>query len=108
MGEFDAGPTHSFHGFLYRGGTRTDLGTLGGGTSAAYGINAAGQVVGESATSGPGTHAFLYSGGTMTDLGTLGGTHSCRLRHQCRRAGCGAGAYPWRWRAMPSSTAAGP
>ena len=62
----------------------TDLGTLGGDYSSAYGINASGQVVGFAAptgddndTSGEGWHAFLYSGSKMTDLGTLdGGTGS--------------------------------
>ena len=44
-----------------------DLGTLPGGEwSQASGINASGQVVGES-----GYHAFLYSSGTMTDLNNL-------------------------------------
>jgi probable HAF family extracellular repeat protein len=49
--------------------TITDLGTLPGDlSSAAYGINSAGQVVGES-----GAHAFLYDGG-MLDLGSLPGS----------------------------------
>ena len=56
--------------------TLTDLGTLGGLTSSAYGINDDGQVVGDSYTSGGYDHAFLYSGGTMHDLGTLGGIES--------------------------------
>jgi probable HAF family extracellular repeat protein len=62
-------------------GAAVDLGTLGpcntvSGicTSAAFGINAAGQVVG---VSGDSTNAnlrpFIYSNGTMTDLGTLTG-----------------------------------
>jgi probable HAF family extracellular repeat protein len=62
--------------------TITDLGTLGGNYSQAFGINASGQVVGYSVTAGSSTagasqDAFLYSGGTMTDLGTLpGGSES--------------------------------
>ena len=53
-----------------------DLGTLGGTTSSAFGINEAGKVVGEAATSNNEVHAFLYNGGQMQDLGTLGGSHS--------------------------------
>jgi len=54
----------------------TDLGTFGGTVSEAFGVNAAGQVVGYANLSGDAhAHAFLYSG-TMTDLGTLGGTFS--------------------------------
>jgi probable HAF family extracellular repeat protein len=55
----------------------TDLGSLGGSSSYAYGINDSGQVVGYSLTAGNALdHAFLYSGGTMNDLGTLGGNFS--------------------------------
>lgn len=51
----------------------TDLGTLGGTDSKAFGVNSFGQVVGYSYTDGnSATHAFLYSNGTMQDLGTLG------------------------------------
>jgi probable HAF family extracellular repeat protein len=71
------GPSGS-HAFYYDGSMH-DLGTVGGqvGLSTAYGINALGQIVGESTVgnSGPnGTnlHAFLYSAGIMTDLGNLG------------------------------------
>src|SRR5579871_3407416 len=56
--------------------TITDLGTLGGDSSWAAAVNAAGQVVGQSTTLDGNSHAFLYSDGTMTDLGTLGGTVS--------------------------------
>ena len=52
--------------------TITDLGTLGGASSAASGINNSGEVVGYSETAAGKTHAFLYIGGTMRDLGTLG------------------------------------
>lgn len=50
--------------------TLTDLGTLGGGSTQAYALNDAGQVVGYS-TGSVGTRAFLWHAGTMTDLGTL-------------------------------------
>ena len=57
------------HAFLYDSGIMIDLGTLVvHGESSARGINASGQVVGQS-----GRHAFLYTGGVMSDLGTLGG-----------------------------------
>ena len=56
----------------------TDLGTLGGDYSIAYGINDMGQVVGESTTDNGQTHAFITGpdGVGMTDLGTLGGDYS--------------------------------
>jgi probable HAF family extracellular repeat protein len=68
---------HRWHAFLYSEGTMMDLGTLNGGPfSEAWGINASGQVVGNS-TAAPGStprngdHAILYSGGIMYDLETL-------------------------------------
>jgi len=49
-----------------------DLGTLGGNSSSAAGINASGQIVGRSTTTGEvATHGFLYSGGIMYDLNNL-------------------------------------
>lgn len=55
----------------------TDLGTLGGTTSYAYGINNSGQIVGWADTTTAYRHAFLYSGsGPIQDLGTLGGGNS--------------------------------
>ena len=59
--------------FAYR---LTDLGTLGGTTSHAYAMNAAGHVVGEAATADGTMHAFLYADGKMQDLGTLHGGSS--------------------------------
>src|SRR4029450_9308790 len=53
--------------------TFTDLGTLGGPRSAAYGIGANGDVVGSAATADESEHAALWHDGRITDLGTLGG-----------------------------------
>jgi probable HAF family extracellular repeat protein len=65
-------------------GAMHDLGSLGGSTSAAYGINASGQVTGLSTTIGDAeAHTFVWTpttpngtSGDMTDLGTLGGKRS--------------------------------
>jgi probable HAF family extracellular repeat protein len=54
----------------------TDLDTLGGQSSTAFGISPSGLVVGYSETSPHVQHAFLYQDGVMQDLGTLGGTSS--------------------------------
>ena len=55
----------------------TDLGTLGGSESRAYGVNRFGQVVGSSQISTGDSHAFLYTPGVgITDLGMLGGNLS--------------------------------
>jgi probable HAF family extracellular repeat protein len=51
----------------------TDLGTLGGTSSAALGINNGGQVVGRAnVTNNFGEHAVIWDGATITDLGTAG------------------------------------
>ena len=59
--------------FLYRHGTMTDLGTLGGNTGIGNGINASGQIAGYSTDSAGNYRAFLASGGKLTDIGDLGG-----------------------------------
>jgi probable HAF family extracellular repeat protein len=70
--------------FLWQNGVMTDLGTLGGLNSEAYGITEDGWVVGWAETAGGSPndpnqavqrHAFLWSPeGGMQDLGTLGGS----------------------------------
>jgi len=49
-----------------------DLGTLGGGSSVALGVNDTGQVVGSADTPQGLRHAYLWENGVMVDLGTLG------------------------------------
>ena len=49
----------------------TDLGTLGGVNSRAFGINNVDKIVGESDTPTGANHAFLSEGGAMTDLNDL-------------------------------------
>jgi probable HAF family extracellular repeat protein len=57
--------------------TITDLGTLGGTNSYGQGINANGEVTGDSALLGnTRSHAFLYNGSRMLDLGTIAGAGS--------------------------------
>jgi len=63
--------------FLYDGTALVDIGSLGGISTWANGINAGGAIVGMSSLVGNGgQRAFVYSGGTMTALGTLGGNFS--------------------------------
>ena len=58
--------------------TISDLGTLGGKTSAALGVNNRGEVIGQADLPGNtgSFHAFIYKFGKMEDLGTLGGLYS--------------------------------
>jgi probable HAF family extracellular repeat protein len=58
------------------GYTVVDLGTLGGASSDAYGLNENGDVVGQAQTGTASSyHAFIYRDGMMRDLGTLPGGH---------------------------------
>jgi probable HAF family extracellular repeat protein len=61
------------HAFLWQNGMMADLGTLGGRTSHAQGINADGDVVGWSETADEVTHAVLWKEGEIIDLGPFDG-----------------------------------
>jgi probable HAF family extracellular repeat protein len=65
-------PAILFGGTVY---TWTDMGTYGGASTTANGLNNKGEVVGGYFVSG-GFHAWRYSGGVFTDLGTMGGVIS--------------------------------
>jgi probable HAF family extracellular repeat protein len=59
------------HAVLYSNGGLTDIGTLGGSSSYAYGINDLGAVVGYSLLTTGENHAFLYQNGILFDLNAL-------------------------------------
>src|SRR3569833_187405 len=61
------------HAFAWSTGTMQDLGTLGGNTSFAYGVNDSGTVVGAAQTTlgFSQSQAFRWTAGTMINLGTL-------------------------------------
>lgn len=67
--------------------TKTDLGTLGGQNSDAYGINNSGQIVGYAATASGAWHPFLYSNGQMIDLGPLDGVYTEGIAGSINAAG---------------------
>jgi probable HAF family extracellular repeat protein len=64
-------------GYEYKNGQLTDIGSLGGPDTLAYGINDLSKITGVSdLTDDFYDHAFLYSDGVMKDLGGLGGSFS--------------------------------
>jgi probable HAF family extracellular repeat protein len=69
VGALSTGPgTNVMHAFLYSGGVTTDLGTLGGATSEARGIDENGDVVGSAQNAAGQPRAFLWRNGRMIDL----------------------------------------
>ena len=61
------------HACLFDHGNTVDLGTLGGTTSEAFGLNDHGDVVGDSSSTAEPSRAFLWRAGRMIDLGDIGG-----------------------------------
>jgi probable HAF family extracellular repeat protein len=60
--------------FLWKNGTMTDLGSLGGTLGQAQCANNRGQVTGQSNLAGDSvSHPFFWDRGVMTDIGTFGG-----------------------------------
>ena len=72
-----AGPEHAF-AYNRSTGVALDLGTLGGSTSEALGVNENGDICGTSELPNNTRHAFLRraDSGIIEDLGTLGGPTS--------------------------------
>jgi probable HAF family extracellular repeat protein len=82
--------------FLVKNGVMIDMGTLPGSiTSAAFGLNPAGEVVGTS-----GFRPFLWVQGSMKDLGGLGQAFAINRLHQIvgESGPAGAGAYATLWK----------
>jgi probable HAF family extracellular repeat protein len=75
---FDSNPAPIFRAFLYGNGSMTDIqsDTLFPSGTIAYGINSAGEAVGEGMLTSWTFRPFLYSNGRMVDLGTLGGSQA--------------------------------
>jgi probable HAF family extracellular repeat protein len=75
IGDGERWDTDATHAFMYHNGVTTDLGALDPSTdySEAYGINAAGDIVGTSLDAASAYHAFMYSHGAMHDLGSFDG-----------------------------------
>lgn len=76
--QFSKRPLQEHAFFWSKSGGFKDLGTFGGDDSAAFGINASGQAVGQANSSaGALDQAFLWTQGAgMVDLGSLGGASS--------------------------------
>jgi probable HAF family extracellular repeat protein len=73
---FSLHTAHGSRGYFFDGKAVRDIGTLGGPTTNAVGLNNGGQVTGATTVIGGDGRAFVWSaGGGMTDLGLLPGAY---------------------------------
>jgi probable HAF family extracellular repeat protein len=98
----NVGYSSPYYAFRYAAGTMLVLGAPGGELSQGFGINAAGDVVGQLmvrlSPNFYGSRAVRFSGTTMTDLGTLGGANACAIGtndHGDVVGWSNFAAYPW-------------
>jgi len=95
------------HAALWRHGTLLDLGTLGGSSATATGINARGDVIGQSSVAGhddDGQHVFRWHDGLLTELPGHGdrtfandiNDHGDVVGGLVKSDGAGHGAALWR------------
>jgi probable HAF family extracellular repeat protein len=68
--------TPGWHGFLYTGGSFTQIDVPGANWTIATGINSAGQIVGYYLDEYLKTYGFLYSGGSFTQIDAPGARHT--------------------------------
>ena len=69
------------HAFFWERGSLKDIGTLGGSSSEALGVNESGEVVGLAGTQNDqANHGFVWKAGVMTDLGALEGDDCSQAR----------------------------
>jgi probable HAF family extracellular repeat protein len=78
------------HAVLWKRGEIIDLGTLGGASSLALGVNDQGQVAGSATNAISQLRAFVWQKGVMHDLGTLGGpgAFATSINERGQVAGC--------------------
>lgn len=84
------------YGHLWDGGTRTDLGSLGGHFTFAEGVNDQTQVVGWSMASDGNYYAFIWQNGAMVPISTDIGSKAYDINNSGKAVGVSnSGAFLW-------------
>lgn len=108
-GYTEKAPYGVYHAFRWSNGVARDLGTLGGNTSRANGVNNTGKVAGESQVKNGQARAFLYDGAKMVDL-TGKASSAYGINNTDRVVGdIGSRAFTWKansWNYLPGLTGA--